>query len=248
MNKKRWDSLAKEYHEFIISPFQKGVKNPLLEELKKIDNKKEKTIGEFGCGRLELGEFLSKNFKKVYAFDFSKKMIEEAKRQNKFSNIDIEEKDMTRVKFPNKFDIIISINSIIMPSLNDIKKCLKNIYKSLKKEGKFFLIIPSMESIIYEGMLVLNKELNKRTEKGAKVSTKKIIENKKYDYLLGHYKDGQDTQKFFYYHEILYLLEKTKFKEIKFQKVEYPWKKKISDYEQFPNEKPLWDWFISCKK
>jgi hypothetical protein len=79
-----------------------------------------------------------------------------------------------------------------------------------------------MESIIYEGMLVLNKGLKNKKEKGDKISTKKIIENKKYDYLFGYYKDGKDIQKFFCYHEILYLLKKTKFKKIKFQKVEYP--------------------------
>ncbi len=57
-----------------------------------------------------------------------------------------------------------------------------------------------------------------------------------------------DVQKFFYYHEILYLLEKAGFKNIEFKKVEYPWTKEVSDYENFPKERPLWDWFVSCEK
>jgi 2-polyprenyl-3-methyl-5-hydroxy-6-metoxy-1,4-benzoquinol methylase len=121
MNKERWNTFAKEYHKFIISPFQKNVKNPLLNELKEVKNRRKKTIAEFGCGKLELGKFLSENFKQVYAFDFSRRMIEERKKQNNFSNVYIEERDTTKLKFLEKFDVIISINSIIMPSLNDIK-------------------------------------------------------------------------------------------------------------------------------
>lgn len=249
MNEKRWDALAENYHETVISPFQKDVKNPLKEELSKLTHKKNKVLAEFGCGRFELGKFLSENFSEVFAFDFSEKMVEHAKRENTiFSNVKIEQKDTTKIDFKEKFDVAVSVNSIIMPSFEEIKKSLENIHKSLKENGIFFLIVPSMESVLYEGMLVLNREMKNKEEEKAIADTKEIIENKKYDYLLGYYKDMGDVQKFFYKFEISYLLEKAGFKEIKFQKVEYPWKKEISDYENFPKEKPLWDWFISCKK
>jgi 2-polyprenyl-3-methyl-5-hydroxy-6-metoxy-1,4-benzoquinol methylase len=247
MNEKRWDKLAEEYHKFIISPFQREVKNPLFQEIGKIKNRKEKIIADFGCGRCELGSFLIKNFKEVYAFDFSDKMIEEAKKNKENQNIKFSKINTLEINLKNKFDIATSINSIIMPSILEIKKSLKNIHNSLKNKGKFFLIVPSMESVIYEGMLVLNRELGVKEEKEIEKS-KKICEDLKYDYFLGHYKDGKDVQKFYYLHEIFYYLSKAGFKNINIKKVEYPWKKEISDYENFPKEEPLWDWFVSCDK
>lgn len=248
MNEKKWDLLAKDYHKFVISPFQEKVKNPLFSEIKNIRLKKNKTVADFGCGRFELAEFLAKNFKKVKAYDFSEKMIEIAKEKEKISNVDVEKQDMTQANFNQDFDIVISVNSILMPELDKIKKSLNNIYKSLKQNGAFFLIVPSMESIIYEGMLILEQQLKEKEEKKAILSAKIIQENKKYDYFLATYTDRKETQKFYYKHEIEFLLEKTGFKNINIKKVEYPWTKGISDHKIFPGEKPLWDWFISCKK
>ena len=248
MDEKRWDEYAEDYHTEVISPFQKDVKNPLKEELLNLTHRKNKTLAEFGCGRFELGNFLSENFGEVFAFDFSEKMVEKAKGNNHFPNTTIEKIDTTKMNFYEKFEVAVSVNSIIMPSFNDIKKALDNIYKSLKENGTFFLIVPSMESVIYDGLLVLNRELKKSEEKKAVKDTKEIAEDKKYDYLLGYYMDTGDVQKFYYKFEIRYLLEKSGFKEINFQKVEYPWKKTISDFENFPKEKPLWDWFVKCQK
>lgn len=248
MNETSWDKLAENYHSFVISPFQKDVKNPLIDDIKKVSNRKEKIVAEFGCGRFELGKFLSKNFKKIYAYDFSKGMIKKARDNNPFSNVEITKLDTTKLDILEKFDIAISVNSLLMDSFEKIKESLKNIYFSLKKGGEFFMIAPSMESILYEGMLILNRESIKKSEKIARNSTKRIAENNKYDYFLGYYKDGKDTQKFFYLHELVFLLEKTGFKKLIIKKVEYPWKKEISDYENFPEERPLWDWFIRCKK
>lgn len=248
MNEEQWNSIAEEYHNFIISPFQKDVENPLFQEILKIKNTKNLTIAEFGCGTMQTGKFLSENFKKVYGYDFSEKMVKLAKQKNNFKNLEIKQQDTTKFNKKNCFQVVLSVNSIIMPSWNSIKKCFQNIYNSMKKSGKFFLIVPSMESVIYEGMLILDQQTKKHSEKKAIKTTKKLSESKKYDYLLGLYKDGREIQKFYYIHEIEYLLKKQGFKNIKISKVKYPWKKEISDYQQFPGEQPLWDWFIVCEK
>ncbi|MFH1439311.1 MAG: class I SAM-dependent methyltransferase [Candidatus Woesearchaeota archaeon] len=265
MEEKDWDQLAERYHDEVVSPFFGDVDNPLLDEIKKIEDKKEKTVAEFGCGLFYLGEILSKQFKEVHASDFSQGMVDKAiernkelinNKDNKSGNITIKQEDLTKIKYKNKFDVIISVNSIIMPSFRKIRKAFDNIYRALKQDGTCFFIIPSMESVLHHGNLILHQQLDKHGEKEhiAKRIAKIKAEKKKYDFFFGYYKDGKDKQKFYYKHEIRYLLKKAGFDtskeggKITINKVEYPWGKDISDYEDFPDENKLWDWFIRVEK
>ena len=237
MEQKEWDRLAEDYHEEVISPFYGDVENPLFDELKKIKNKKAKIVAEFGCGLFYLGETLAKKFKKVYASDFSPAMIKKASEKNKkYKNVSLCLEDIRKIKYKNKFDVIISVNSIIMPSYNDIDKSFSNLKKALKKEGRILMILPSMESVIYNGSLILHKQLEKFNEPTAKRTAKIKFENKKYDFFNGYYTDGNERQKFYYKHEVLLFLKKAGFKDIEISKVKYSWGKNISDYEDFPDE------------
>lgn len=248
MNSKQWDKLANRYHEEVISPFYGKVNNPLFSELKRVENKNKKSVAEFGCGLFYLGKELCSAFKRVHASDFSSEMIRLAKQRNKFDNLVVKKEDITKLKYKEEFDVVISVNSMIMPSHKDINSAFGNLYRALKKEGDCFLVLPSMESVLYHGLLLLNDEIKVKEEKVAKTVAKRKFENNKYDFFLGHYKDGQDKQKFYYKHEIEFLLKKAGFKNIVVKKVLYPWGSDISDYEDFPNEDRLWDWFVKAKR
>jgi SAM-dependent methyltransferase len=249
MDAKDWDKVAESYHEDIISPFYGKVDNPLFEELKKIESKGKKRVAEFGCGLFYLGKRLAKDFKNVYACDFSEKMIECARERHKgYENIEIRKEDLRKIKHTACFDTVIAVNSIIMPSAKEVKRCFSNIHKSLKKGGRCLLILPSMESVLYNGMLMLHKELKGKKESSAITAAKRRFENKKYDFFRGLYIDGRDKQKFYYEHEIRYLMKEAGFKDVEVRKVLYPWGKDVSDYEDFPKEEKLWDWFVKAKK
>lgn len=253
MEQKEWNRLAENYHEEVISPFYGNVENPLFDELKKIKNKKQKSIAEFGCGLFYLGERLSKQFKNVYASDFSPAMIKKAKERSKAyltncKNVSLCQEDIRKLQYKNKFDVIISVNSIIMPSYKDIDKSFRNINIALKKCGTCLMILPSMESVLYNGALILQKQLERYNESTAKRTAKIKFENKKYDFFHGYYTDGNERQKFYYKHELGLFLKKAGFKDIEISKVKYPWGKDISDYEDFPDEEKLWDWFVKARK
>ena len=249
MDAKSWDKIASSYYDEIVSPFYGSVENPLFEELEKIKDKRKKSIAEFGCGHFYLGKALARDFGRVYGSDFSAKMVEKAREGNKkYDNVEVRKEDIRRIKHNEEFDVVIAVNSIIMPSHSDAKRCFCNIYKALKKGGECFVIAPSMESVHYNGMLILHKELGKKEERHAVTSAKRKFENRKYDFFMGHYKDGMDKQKFYYKHEIKYLMKEAGFKDILISKVLYPWGKDISDYEDFPDEERLWDWFVKARK
>ncbi len=249
MEAKEWDRVAEIYHEEVVSPFYGKVENPLYDELKKIPNKSKKSVAEFGCGLLYLGEILFKNFKDVHASDFSAKMVGLAgKKAASMKNVNLLQEDLREINHKNKFDVVVSVNSIIMPSAKDRLKAFENICNALKPDGQCLIILPSMESLAYYATLLIHDKLNNKNEKKAVDSAKKEFENEKYDFFLGIYDDHGERQKFYYESEINYLMKKVGFKNIKIKKVLYPWEKKISDFKNFPKEEKLWDWFVSAKK
>jgi ubiquinone/menaquinone biosynthesis C-methylase UbiE len=245
MNAKEWDKLSSDYHEYIVSPLYKGVKNPIFQELKKIGS--NCVVADIGCGRGELVPALSKQFKFVHAFDFSSKMIEHAKKNNSFSNVKYYVKDMKKLNLhKTKFDLALSINSILMPNEKDIKASMKSIYQILKKKGRFMAVFPSMESILYQAYLIHEKQLKKNNPIKAMKKAKKILEHDKYNFVNAVYNDSGECQKFYYNFELDLRLTDIGFKNIKISKVLYPWG--ISDYEDFESRPKMWDWFVDCTK
>ena len=250
MKPKKWDKISENYHDIIISPFQKGVKNPLFNKIERIGGTKDKTVMDAGCGTGELLGVLSSKFKKVYAIDFSSKMIEKAKESNKEDNIEFSIEDLRNLsKFENTCDVIISVNSILGPKVKDTNLALRSIYTTLKENGIFFGIFPSMESIIYHGFLIFEKNLEiEKDEEKALTKAKKIMERNKYDLIKGTYTDDDGEQKFYYRFELKLRMKETGFRDIKISKVLYPWGKATGDFDDFPGKPKMWDWFVTAYK
>lgn len=249
VNSSDWDKFAEDYYSEVLSPIKNSINSPLIDALKKLDSKELRVL-EVGCGLGELIPFLSKNFKEVVAIDFSEKMISLAKVMNHQKNVSFKVMDMTKLSFEEEFDVIISVNSLLMPNMKDLNKSVSCLYSSLKKGGKLFAIVPSIESHIYQSMLVLDHKLDDG------VSTSKAVDKavdsmqpERYDFVQGVIEFDGDLQKAFYRFEILYRLEKAGFKNFSVDKVFYSWEEwKEAGYDYFPDEKEPWDWYFTCEK
>lgn len=253
MKAKDWDDLSEDYHDVVISPFQEGVINPMFRHLENIEDPKTKVIADIGCGRGEIGKKLCSMFKEVYMLDFSPGMIEVAKSNSKSTkpdNMNFMVKDMRDLsEFNEKFDVVIAVNSVIMPCIADVKKSLKSIYDTLKPGGNMYGIFPSMSSIAYQAFLALDNELSKgKDEKMAVANAKRLIERRKYNFVKGTYNDDGQEQKFYWWFELKIRLQEAGFKDIKMSKVLYPWGEQTGDFLDFPGRPKMWDWFISAKK
>ncbi|MEJ5283674.1 MAG: class I SAM-dependent methyltransferase [Brevinematales bacterium] len=119
---------------------------PLSEELKnfvssyvEIDN----TYLDIGCGTGELAIYLSnKNIlKEIIATDIDEAMLDKAKRKTK--NVNFIKLDMRELNYHEKFDIISCFGNTIvhLTSLKDIENFFDNVFKALKKGGKFLFQI-----------------------------------------------------------------------------------------------------------
>jgi hypothetical protein len=176
-------------------------------------------------------------------------MVKQAKEKAKiYPQMTVTKEDITNLPYRDAFDVVISINTIIMPGLKDVREAFHNVCASVKKGGKLLLVLPSMEAVLYHGFLLTEKELGRKPEGLAKRTAKKRFEKHKYDLFFGYYADGKDTQKFYYLHEIEYLLKKEGIKNISIARLEYPWGSASGDYDDFPKEKPIWDWFVEATK
>ncbi len=245
MDKKAWNKAAKDYFSTVhVSPFSKGVINPLLDDIKKLN--KDKKVIDLGCGTGNLIPYI-KHFKEIHAVDFSPIMIEKAKSKHKKVNFKV--KDLRNLEgYYNQFNLAFAINSILGPSILDSELMFKESYKVLKNNSTLIAILPSMDSEIYRATLTFHDELKRvKNENIAIKRTHKEMTSKEYDFMLGLYKHKGDKQKHFYKVELEYYLKKAGFKSIKFKKVLYPWRTWEAK-KSLHKEDKLWDWLVYAKK
>lgn len=248
MQTKFWDTVADKYFESIMSPFEASVQNPIYYYLNKLDGR-DKTVIDIGCGIGNLIPHLAERFSKVTAIDISPKMVEQSIERNKFNNVSFHVMDTLNLeKLGMKFDVAVSINSIIDPSIKNANLMMKQVNDILEPEGRFLAIFPAMEAIIYHTMLLLDKYLKEgMDETQAKIKAAKV-HKKRFDFIFGLDEEGL-SQKYYYKFELPYRLKEAGFKSIVIRKVFYPWKVcEESDFESFPGKKPMWDWFVSARK
>jgi ubiquinone/menaquinone biosynthesis C-methylase UbiE len=239
MNPKEWNLSHKQYYEDILSPIKDSRSSPLLKDLKRLRSK-TKTIIDLGCGLGELSPTLSKYFKSVTAIDFSPDMISQAKlSHSNLINVIFEQANLSSLsKYKNKFNVALSINSLINPDLNTLDKQLKQIHSVLKKRGIFIAILPAMEVYIYQTQLLKQKSKNHLL--------KEYTNQKEHNFPLGII-DFDGKQKAYYYFEILWRFQKAGFKRINISRVSYTWKEfKKAGQLSFPSEPLPWDWYVKC--
>lgn len=246
-----WDLIAKDYYKEVISPLKDCITNPLFSELD-FNNWQDKVVLDAGCGAGRLLPTLAKKFHYVYGKDFSKEMINESKKATKgLNNVTCFVGDLKKsYNEKNKYDVLISVNSILDPSVLNITKILKVFSSSLKKGGVFLGVLPSMESYLYQSMLYVDKKTSlKNKESVIERKMKKELNDCDFDYSLGRINFDGLKQKAFYDFEIKYRFKKEGFVNLKLGKVFYDWKEwREAGQAYFPKEEPPWDWYVRCEK
>jgi SAM-dependent methyltransferase len=245
MDARAWDRIAEVYFEEISTPFQAEVKNPLLDYLDALPDRQKMTVADLGCGIGNLLPFLADRFKKVVAVDFSPKMLRAAQLNCPHHNIQFCRQSLTDLSvFSGQFDLAVTVNSVLAPNLDTVDQILREMAASLKPGGILAGIFPSMESVLYEGVLILDREReqSENEEEALKRAQRKVRRNR-YNFIAGFYTEGDDRQKFYYSFELRRRLQKAGFKGIQLGKVLYPWYAEDGD-EAFAGEPKMWDWFV----
>ena len=245
MDAQVWDRISESYFEEISTPFQPNVINPLLDYLDALPGHADLTVADLGCGIGNLLPFLAGRFKEVVAVDFSPKMLSAAQENCVYDNVQFCRQSLTDLSlFQGQFDVVVTVNSVLAPSLDIVDQILREMAGTLKPGGIFAGIFPSMESVLYEGGLILDLERQRsENEEEARCRAQRRTKKSCYDFIAGLFTEGEDCQKFYYSFELRRRLQKAGFRGLQFGKVLYPWKNEDGEI-RFSSEPRLWDWFV----
>lgn len=219
-----WENII-DYNNEIDSVLNSN--NNLTKEINKI-NFKNKIITDIGTGNGNLFKYL-KDYKQIIAVDFSKNMINFAKKESKrlnlkkikFINLNILEKEIE-----TKSDILFSINAFFPENYNEIQNFKENIKNSIKDNGEIYLLLSSFESFIRELQILtrINFEKYQKNNTKENFETFQKFKNLKVG-IHGYYHCGKRNRKYWLKEEILEEFSKEFniefIKEIKFKRKEY---------------------------
>ncbi len=159
-----WNRQEARYDEIFLDPYGPNVVNPLWEALAEIPAARRKTAADLGCGTGTLLPYLAEQFESVFALDFAPDMLKRARgrlQSGALARVTFLERAMHQLDdLAGKLDLAVAVNSIVMPDVRLIDRTLGAIRRSLKHDGFFMGVVPSIDAIYYHMMLLIDQSLD----------------------------------------------------------------------------------------
>lgn len=242
-----WESIE-DYNSEIISVFAK--ESQITKDIENIKDKSSKIVADFGCGSGNSFPYLKK-FKKIYALDYSKNLLEQANNKIEelsLENIELIEHDTKQdIKLPQKCNLILAISSIFPDNLNEFYQQIQILKDNCKKGGEIYLTFASLESRTFSFIL----DADNMFKNGENPSTiVNIIKNNELEQGLssfGYLKTNKGIiQKHWMREELLMRLKEFNFTTINIEKIELDWMTQLKNekFSKYPN---LWLWYVKIK-
>ena len=147
--------------------------------------------------------------------------------------------------FTRQLDVVVAINSLIMPDVRLIDQTLRSIRTSLKSDGLFLGVVPSIDTIYYHLLLLTDQALDQGIDpREARRLADLQIERRHYDFAFGEFHFAGLRQKFWQPFEIEYRLNKAGFTSTTVAKVLYPWDDSVAGSDTLGAISANWDWFF----
>ena len=247
---RQWSRHAEQYDDVFLDPFVPGVINPAFEAIEAIPDAGSKVALDLGCGTGPLLPRLLGRFREVIALDFAPAMIEAARLRLG--------DDADRVRFEvgpmeqldesiGTVDVVCAINSIIMPDVRDIDRTLRAVFDRLAPGGRFLGVVPAIDAIQYQTMLLFEHALEQgHSPLVASRLAAQQAEHHLYDFAFGRFAFQGLKQKFWNHFEVEHRLRKAGFREVRLDRVLYPWDGNLPLGDQFQDQPRSWDWFFDA--
>ncbi|RUL88488.1 class I SAM-dependent methyltransferase [Tautonia sociabilis] len=248
---RHWSRHATKYDELFLDPFEPGVENPILQEIERLPDAGSKVVIDLGCGTGPLLPTLLSRFKEVIAVDFAPAMIDASKARlgAEADRVRFFVRPMDQLdEFEGAVDVSVAINSIVMPDVRDIDRSLAAIRRTLRPGGVFFGVVPAIDAIQYQTMLLLDRELARGTAPAeADRLASQQAEHHLYDFAFGRFAFQGLRQKFWQSFELTYRLRKAGFSSVRLDKVLYPWDSNLPLGDEFRDQPRSWDWAFEAR-
>ncbi len=249
---RHWSRHATDYDELFLNPFHPDVINPLLKWLDHVEDAARKTVIDLGCGTGPLLPRLIDRFERVIALDFASGMIREAKARlgPEADRVEFLQCPMADVaKLEGQIDLAIAVNSLVMPDPRVIDTTLRAISSSLTDGGVFLGVVPAIDAIQYQTMLLHDRAL---TTSGELSEADQVAANQAehhlYDFAFGRFQFRGLRQNFWHWFEIEHRFRKAGFQSIQLDRVLYPWDENLPGGKAFLDFPRSWDWAFEARK
>ena len=244
-----WSKSAARYEEEFVDPYRRAEDNPLLDAIANVPDAATKTVADLGCGIGPLLPTLAVHFGRVVAVDFAAGMLDRAReRCASLTNVEFVQRDLADLSIlAGAVDVAVAVNSLVQPSVAAIETVLHQVRGILRPGGVFVGIVPAIDAVHYQTMLLLDRALaNGMTEPAARQNAAAHAEHPLYDFAFGGFRYIGLEQHFWQPFEIGYRLRKTGFRRVRKAKVRLDPSQFAcaSDLKAYPSP---WDWFFRAE-
>lgn len=247
-----WDKVAGNYFDYILSPYAPEMvedcangmsRNLLLNYIYFMPQHEINNIRvlDMGCGPGNLITHVAGKFERLVGVDQSAAALDIAKRKAQSCSVNFSSihGDVVDLEDSLKFDLIISVNSILPENRSDVLAIFHKLANLLTDNGKLLAILPSFDTTQYlKSLRESNSSVNNSSDR-SDIDT------------LAYADDGTHMQ---CYHTSTSILNETKLSGLSLEglpeKIYYPWDLcRRYGYGYFPEaSEEIWDWFIVAQK
>lgn len=244
-----WSRVAASYEQQFVDPFRSDVRSPLKRVLHRLRDPKNRVVADLGCGIGPLLPFLADRFKAVHAVDFADGMLDRARAQVKnSSNVCFHRANFLDLSMLPPLDIVVAVNSLVLPNPDDLEQALRQIHGCLKPGGIFLGILPAMDAVHYATMLLVDRALTAgKPIAVARKNAAHLCEHEYYDFAFGQFRFQGLDQHFWQPFEVRYRFKRTGFALKRLKKVHLSWQE-FAGGKELKHYPPPWDWFFLAKR
>jgi SAM-dependent methyltransferase len=252
MDMNYWNRFAHEYDDVVTDAFTYGRSNTLTSAVERFAAP-DLEVADFGCGPGKILPFLAQRFRRVYAYDFSDRLLEIARKRCKgLQNVVIQNADLSQRndQIP-RMDFAISLNAVIMPDTEVRLKFLRGIASHLKSGGHLLLDVPSFESLFYSAFRETewHRKSGHPPKKAEKLTDVSSLAGPRMS-AQGVFKRGEEPTKHYLREELVVLVrDEMNLDLIDILKMEYDWTTDLEE-ESVPDwmGAPFpWDWLVIAR-
>lgn len=244
-----WSRAAAFYDKEFVDPYRADADNPVLRALQRLPDADRLTAADFGCGRGPLLPLLARRFQTVWAVDFAPAMIAAARQASEgLANVRFFERPFADLSpLHGQIDVATSINSLVLPDLQELEAALFEMRRCLRPRGRLFAVVPSIDSVHYHTMLLVDRALSSgKPLEMARRSAAHFVDHGCYDFAFGRFTFQGIEQHFWQPFEIPYRLRRAGFRRWQLRKVRLAWAQFAlgTDLERHPRP---WDWCFQAQ-
>jgi SAM-dependent methyltransferase len=239
-----WGRSASAYEKQFIDPYRADVRNPVVSALRRMRGAASLTAGDLGCGTGPLLPLLAERFAKVHAVDFSADMLARARsRCQGLTNVSFHERAFSDLApLHGQLDVAVSINSLVLPDLEQMEQALVQMRLCLKPGGRLYGIVPSIDSVFYETMLLVDRARKRGLPlEQARKNAANLAEHSSYDFAFARFFHHGIEQHFWQPYEIPYRLRRAGFRRWQLRKTRLAWAQ-FAGARDLAGLPPPWDW------